>query len=257
MLMCSIIEDSPGGCMWLSRLLLWSHRGGEPWTWSGNASYFIKSNALFAFHIYTSPWMVHKFTVYHDLLRTIDQDFESLGGAREWCNVVAGQGLGYARSTMDELIYLHRVSSNTGIILDPVKSMIWRRILHLTVHDTLCVPNTPQHSLNSPSILLIFQRCTLAKHYTTFHKLTNAKKVESRKEIQYSLYTQVRIHVWSINGMYAVFVAFLISRNWHFSGGMFGLYDKSSQLSKIISGTSDGVGGGTDALITKMDISLP
>jgi len=49
-------------------------------------------------------------------------DFEKYGNSREWCTVYPGQGIGYARSTEDELSYMLSVSKTSGIIVDPVYS---------------------------------------------------------------------------------------------------------------------------------------
>ena len=49
-------------------------------------------------------------------------DFDRLGPVRGWCNIYAGEGIGYARSTEDELKYLIEVGKQTGVVLDPVYS---------------------------------------------------------------------------------------------------------------------------------------
>ena len=49
-------------------------------------------------------------------------DFSKIGYPRDWCTVYRGQGLGYAKSTEEELNFIQRVSMTTGIIVDPVYS---------------------------------------------------------------------------------------------------------------------------------------
>ena len=49
-------------------------------------------------------------------------NLDELGPVTTWCNIYNGQGIGYARSTEDELNFLIEVSQKTGIILDPVYS---------------------------------------------------------------------------------------------------------------------------------------
>ena len=50
-------------------------------------------------------------------------DFEYMGDVREWISIYSGQGLGYGRSTDEELEYFTSVSSSTGVLLDPVYSL--------------------------------------------------------------------------------------------------------------------------------------
>ena len=49
-------------------------------------------------------------------------DFSEIGYPRDWCTVYRGQGLGYAKSTEEEINFIQRVSMTTGIITDPVYS---------------------------------------------------------------------------------------------------------------------------------------
>jgi len=58
----------------------------------------------------------------HHVAEDLGIDFERFGPVRSWCNIYPGQGIGYARSTEDELQYLLKVSRQTGIALDPVYS---------------------------------------------------------------------------------------------------------------------------------------
>lgn len=59
-------------------------------------------------------------------------EFDRLGPVRSWCNIYAGQGIGYARSTDDELQYLIDVGKKTGIVLDPVYS--GKALYHFVKH---------------------------------------------------------------------------------------------------------------------------
>lgn len=49
-------------------------------------------------------------------------DFSRYGDVEAWLTIHSGAGIGYARSTEQELQYLLQVSRKTGIILDPVYS---------------------------------------------------------------------------------------------------------------------------------------
>jgi len=49
-------------------------------------------------------------------------DIEAIGNPRDWLTIHAGQGIGYARSTDEEISFLRKVSANTGIVFDPVYS---------------------------------------------------------------------------------------------------------------------------------------
>lgn len=52
--------------------------------------------------------------------REMGADLSVYGPATEWCMVHPAQGIGYARSTEEELRYITQVSQCTGVILDPV-----------------------------------------------------------------------------------------------------------------------------------------
>lgn len=49
-------------------------------------------------------------------------DMAKLGPPKSWLTVYPGQGIGYARSTEEELAFLQRVGYSTGIVFDPVYS---------------------------------------------------------------------------------------------------------------------------------------
>ena len=49
-------------------------------------------------------------------------NLDIVGKPQEWLDIYPGQGLGYARSTDDELEYIKQVGSQTGIVFDPVYS---------------------------------------------------------------------------------------------------------------------------------------
>ena len=49
-------------------------------------------------------------------------DLGQLGDVKSWLTIYPGQGVGYARSTAEELAFLLSVSSFSGVILDPVYS---------------------------------------------------------------------------------------------------------------------------------------
>lgn len=61
---------------------------------------------------------------FYDHVRHVAEDFgidhSKFGQVEEWCSVYCGQGIGYARSTEEELAYILSVSRKTGLILDPV-----------------------------------------------------------------------------------------------------------------------------------------
>lgn len=62
---------------------------------------------------------------YHHIEEVCEEmkvDMRTLGPVRDWLHVYPGQGVGYARSTDEELAYLLKVSSSTGVIFDPVYS---------------------------------------------------------------------------------------------------------------------------------------
>jgi D-cysteine desulfhydrase family pyridoxal phosphate-dependent enzyme len=54
--------------------------------------------------------------------RELGVDLASVGSARDWCTMYEGQGLGYARSSDDELRFIAAVCRKTGVLLDPVYS---------------------------------------------------------------------------------------------------------------------------------------
>lgn len=58
----------------------------------------------------------------HHVAEDLSIDFDVFGPVRSWCHIYPGQGIGYARSTEEELQYLLKVSRQTGIALDPVYS---------------------------------------------------------------------------------------------------------------------------------------
>jgi D-cysteine desulfhydrase family pyridoxal phosphate-dependent enzyme len=64
--------------------------------------------------------------VFYDHLRHVATELgvstELHGEVENWCTVYAGQGIGYAKSTPEELQYIISLSRKTGIILDPVYS---------------------------------------------------------------------------------------------------------------------------------------
>lgn len=49
-------------------------------------------------------------------------DANVFGSVRSWLHIYAGQGIGYAKSTTEELKYLIEVGRRTGIVFDPVYS---------------------------------------------------------------------------------------------------------------------------------------
>jgi D-cysteine desulfhydrase len=61
---------------------------------------------------------------YHHINETIKQlKLEhTVGRAEDLLTVYAGQGIGYARSTTEELRFIADVAASTGVILDPVYS---------------------------------------------------------------------------------------------------------------------------------------
>eukprot|EP01038_Epipyxis_sp_PR26KG_P016816 gene16816-23017_t len=63
---------------------------------------------------------------FYDHIEQVSKELEIspslIGNVREWCNIYNGQGIGYAKSTTEELSYLINISISTGIILDPVYS---------------------------------------------------------------------------------------------------------------------------------------
>jgi D-cysteine desulfhydrase len=47
---------------------------------------------------------------------------QAVGAARDMITVYPGQGIGYARSTPDELRFIANVAASSGVVLDPVYS---------------------------------------------------------------------------------------------------------------------------------------
>ena len=56
------------------------------------------------------------------MARDMGLDCDSHGPASDWCTVHPAQGIGYAKSTPEELQFILEISKKTGIILDPVYS---------------------------------------------------------------------------------------------------------------------------------------
>lgn len=57
-----------------------------------------------------------------EVAASLGLDPASYGSVREWIHLYSGNGIGYAKSTTEELQYLIEVSSTSGVILDPVYS---------------------------------------------------------------------------------------------------------------------------------------
>eukprot|EP00605_Chrysophyceae_sp_TOSAG23-4_P002388 GSChrysophyteH1.ASY1.ANO1.2644.1 assembled CDS len=57
-----------------------------------------------------------------DTARSLGIDFNIHGNPREWITMYDGQGRGYGLSSEDELAFIQRISSTTGVCLDPVYS---------------------------------------------------------------------------------------------------------------------------------------
>lgn len=58
----------------------------------------------------------------HQVTEELGIDMEKHGPITAWCHLYDGQGIGYARSTSEELSYLQGVAATTGLLLDPVYS---------------------------------------------------------------------------------------------------------------------------------------
>jgi len=54
--------------------------------------------------------------------REMGLDYDKYGPATDWCAIHPAQGVGYARSTPEELEFTLQVSRQTGVMLDPVYS---------------------------------------------------------------------------------------------------------------------------------------
>jgi 1-aminocyclopropane-1-carboxylate deaminase/D-cysteine desulfhydrase-like pyridoxal-dependent ACC family enzyme len=57
-----------------------------------------------------------------EVATALNIDTEKFGSVRTWCHLYQGQGIGYARSTTEELQYVIEVGRKTGVVLDPVYS---------------------------------------------------------------------------------------------------------------------------------------
>lgn len=77
-------------------------------------------------------------------------DMESNGPVEEWLTVHAGSGVGYARSTPDELEFILQVAKSSGIILDPVYS---GKALYYFLRDV--IPHNPGMFQRGDKILFI------------------------------------------------------------------------------------------------------
>jgi D-cysteine desulfhydrase len=77
-------------------------------------------------------------------------DLNKLGPVRSWCNIYPGFGIGYAKSTEEELKYLIEFSEKTGILLDPVYS---GKAVYYFVKDI--VKNNPDIFLKGQKLLFI------------------------------------------------------------------------------------------------------
>ena len=73
-----------------------------------------------------------------------DLNISNVGDVREFCSIYDGKNLGYARVSDDEIEYLLKVSSTTGIILDPVYS---GKALYFFVKNVLRTINTTEESV--------------------------------------------------------------------------------------------------------------
>ncbi len=73
-----------------------------------------------------------------------DLNISNMGDVREFCSIYNGQNLGYARASDDEIEYLIKVSSTTGIILDPIYS---GKALYFFVKNVLKTINTTEESV--------------------------------------------------------------------------------------------------------------
>lgn len=57
-----------------------------------------------------------------EMARSLCVDLALYGPVETWCSIYPGQGIGYAKSTAEELSFLVALSSSSGVILDPVYS---------------------------------------------------------------------------------------------------------------------------------------
>ena len=79
-----------------------------------------------------------------------------VGPAEGLCMVYQGQGIGYAKSTSEELQYLTKFSRKTGVVLDPVYSgkAMFQFVNHI-------VPNNPEVFKKGHRILFLHTGGTL------------------------------------------------------------------------------------------------
>ena len=79
-----------------------------------------------------------------------------VGPAEGLCTVYQGQGVGYARSTSEELQYLTKFSRKTGVMLDPVYSgkAMYQFVNHI-------VPNNPDVFKKGHRVLFLHTGGTL------------------------------------------------------------------------------------------------
>lgn len=59
----------------------------------------------------------------HKMAELSQVNMEYTGDPAEWLSIYDGQGLGYAKSTKEELDYFTAVATTTGVLLDPVYSL--------------------------------------------------------------------------------------------------------------------------------------
>ncbi|RYG66910.1 pyridoxal-phosphate dependent enzyme [archaeon] len=69
-----------------------------------------------------------------EVATTLGVDLAQHGEMETWCKIYDGQGIGYARSTVEELQFLADLSSSTGLLLDPVYS---GKAFHFMMHKLL------------------------------------------------------------------------------------------------------------------------
>eukprot|EP01040_Poterioochromonas_malhamensis_P011061 gene11061-12056_t len=85
-----------------------------------------------------------------EVAKSIGLNFDELGPVTGWCNIYNGQGIGYARSTEDELKYLIEVAEKTGIIFDPVYS--GKALYHFV---KVIIKNNPEWFIKGQKVLFI------------------------------------------------------------------------------------------------------
>lgn len=69
-----------------------------------------------------------------DACAELGVDYESVGDPTEWLHIHSGNGIGYARSTSEELEFIANLSRSTGVVLDPVYS---GKALYYFVHKVV------------------------------------------------------------------------------------------------------------------------